>query len=101
MEHTFYSTELGEWTTNINHEATDHCIRKDSIAFQPWTWVLKSRQFHKQIESLGCELSLKDYLLAVIFLVPLSSETGFVIRRPKGNSTIFIASYLEQFKIVL
>ena len=42
-----------------------------------------------------------DYLLAVIFLVPLSTETGFVIQTPEGKSTVFISSYLEQVEIVL
>lgn len=31
-------------------------------------------------------------------LVTSSSETGFVIQQPKGKSTFFIASYLEQVK---
>lgn len=34
MEHTLYSTDLGEWLTNMNNEAKGHWLRKDSKAFQ-------------------------------------------------------------------
>lgn len=34
MEHTLYSTDLGEWLTNMNKEAKGHWLRKDSKACQ-------------------------------------------------------------------
>ena len=34
MEHTFYSTDLGEWPTNINNEVKKHWIRKGSSSCQ-------------------------------------------------------------------
>ena len=34
MEHTFYSTDLVEWPTNMNNEAKGHWIRKDSSTCQ-------------------------------------------------------------------
>ena len=34
MEHTFYSTDLGEWPANINNEAKEHWIRKGSSTCQ-------------------------------------------------------------------
>ena len=40
--------------------------------------------------SLGFELAPKDYLLAVRFLVLLSSETGFVIQISKVKFIVFI-----------
>ena len=102
MEHTVHSTGLGEWPPNMNNEAKEHWIRKGSSTSQLKDLSFeKSQQFHKQIGSLGFELALKDYLLAVTFLVPLSSKTRFVIQRPKGKSTAFIASYLEEVKIAL
>ena len=102
MEHTFYSTDLGEWPANINNEAKEHWIRKGSSTCQHKD--LKSFEesaVPRTDGSLGFELSLNDYLLAVTFLVPLSSGTGFIIRRPKLKSTVYIASYLEHVKLVL
>ena len=34
MEHTFYSTDLGEWPTNMNNETKEHWIRKGSSTCQ-------------------------------------------------------------------
>ena len=78
-EHTFYSTDLGELRTNMNSEAKEHWIRKGSS-----TCNYKDLSFEESA-----------------VLVPLSTGTGFVIQRPKGKSTVFIASYLEHVKIVL
>ena len=84
----------------MNNEAKKHWIRKGSSTYQHKDLSFE-QQFHEQIGSLDFKLALKDYLLTVTFLVPLSSGTGFVIQRPKGKSTVFIASYLEEAKIVL
>ena len=78
-----------EWQTNMNNETKQHWIRKGLNTCQ-----------HSDLsfEELAVPWQLADYLLTVMFLVTSSSETGFVIQQPKGKSTFFIASYLEQVK---
>ena len=56
MEHTLYSTDLGEWLTNMNNEAKGHWLRKDSKAFQHMDLSSeelaiprKSWQFHERV----------------------------------------------------
>ena len=56
---------------------------KVQVLFNTKTYVLKSRQFHEQVGSPGFQLALKDFLLIFMFLVPLSSETGFLFKEPR------------------
>ena len=79
MEHTVYSTNLGDWPNNTNNEGKEHWIRKGSSTCQHKNLSFEELQLHEQIGSLGFELALKDFLLTFMFLVPLSSETGSFI----------------------
>ena len=94
MEQTIYSTDMGEWSTNMNNTIKERF--KFWSKFNTRTF-LKSRKFHEQIGSLGFERA-KDYLLAVTFLFPLLSKAGFVIQNPRESLLLLLKVIWNKLK---
>ena len=90
MEHTVYSTDLGEWPINVNNEAKEHWIRKGSSTCKHKDLSFEESAVPRTDREPEFRTSSKDYLLAVTFLVLLSNETSFVTERPKGKSTFLL-----------
>ena len=95
MEQTIYSADMGEWSTNMNNKVKERF--KFWSKFNTRTF-LKSRKFHEQIGSLGFELALKDYLLAVAFLFQLLSKAGFVIQNPRESLLLLLKVIWNKLK---
>ena len=75
----------------MSNEAKEHWIREGLNTCQHKDLSFDDSAVPQTDSKSGFSTSSKDYLYVVTFLVPLSSETGFVIQRPKGKSSVFIA----------
>ena len=101
MGHTFYSTDMGEWPTNMNNEAKEPCIRKVSsicqhkdLSFEEYTVPRTDGESGLRTYSEG--LFIRSHVSGTIV-----ERDWLFFERPKGKPTVFIASYSEQVKIVL